>query len=326
MGLSPVLLDSQAVGTAAQWLANVPQGKYEALAAILTGTSAAAQALTEVNVGRVRLSETSRDLVNAEALHLRRVNSLKSGNQRRQFAVAGVTEYTLILPRGYYDNNVHRVLESDLAQLTITFGAGWATQIATANWKLYGLTRQTGQMRYNYKLTQIDLSIPGAGVTRQQIREENVVALYIERDPTVANIDSVRVEQDSEIAMSVVRFEDLNDISDALNATDSLSAPAVAADAAEGFENNSSNIAEVQLANPGDVGEFLSDDVLVEVTAAAAATLNTLSLIVASCDFSPTKLRETQFEERAVFQRKLARKNRLNRTRPLQALRIASEG
>lgn len=327
MLFNPKLLASEAVGTAAQWLADIPQGKYDAFALVLTGTSAAAQTATEADMGRIRLLEGGRELVSVDGTLMRTWDNLKGGETRRQFAAAGVTEWFCVIPRTWFDDNVHRVLESDLAQLSMTFGALWATHIATAVWKLYGMVRQTGEMRYNLKINQIDLNIPAGGTFKMPIRDENIVAIYLWKDGATigtasANVDNIQVVQDGEVAVNVVRSEDLFDMSDALNATDSLAT----ANTEGNTFNGTSLLAEMAFASPTELGEFLSDEVTFEVTTAAAMTDNKLPILVFSADFAPSKLKETQLLTKSVIQRKLVRKQNLNRTRPLAALRITSEG
>ncbi len=334
MALAPVLLASEAVNAAPTWLANIPAGKYEAFGCKLVGTASAAQTLAEVDIGRVRLTEQGRDLVNADYLFLRRIQTLKAGVSRVNLVVAAASQTNFVIPRGYYDDNIHTVIPGDNLQLLITFGAAWPTVFATgsATWRLYGFVRQTGQMRYNYKMLQqvIVTGAATAGTFTLKLTDENVCAIYVECETGVANF---RVLQDGETVVNVVDMDDLNDFSDTLNNTDSLAGGGLAAtsDADEGTTNNAprtgnSNIAEVQLANPGEVGEFLSDEVWAEASLTAALSGNGLDLLVCSADFSPNKLRQSQVDSASVFRRKMERKETQARTRPLQALRIAREG
>lgn len=327
MLFNPKLLESEAVGTAAQWLADIPQGKYDAFAVVLTGTEGAT-AIDETSLGRIRITEGGREIVSIDAKWMRTWNNLKGGNVRQVFTPSGAAEWLCVIPRAWFDDNVHRVLESDLAQLSMTFGSTWAARITTAVWKLYGMVRQTGEMRYNLKINQLDLNIPAAGTFKQPIRDENVIALYLTKDGTSAavntfssNVDNLQVVQDNETAVNVVRSEDLFDMSDAVNATDSIGAQN-----SEGIFNGESLLAEMAFASPTELGEFLSDEVTFEVTTAAAATGNKLPILVFSADFAPSKLKETQLLTKSVIQRKLVRKQNLNRTRPLAALRITAEG
>jgi hypothetical protein len=123
------------------------------------------------------------------------------------------------------------------------------------------------------------------------------------------------------VTASSPQNQDLAAISDLLSHSD---VPDTAtAITANGAQFNSS-AAKLAIAEPGEIGEFLSDDVVVEVTSVAATTFVFESLVV-SADFTPTKLRQSKVDSSSVVQRKIARKNTLGRGRPVQTLRIAAE-
>jgi hypothetical protein len=341
VALAPVLLASEAVNAATSWLAQVPAGRYEAFAAVLRGTANAAQtftpgvaASTGSDVGRIRLTEAGRDLVNVDAFLLHQILALKGGALRVQATTAGASQYSFMLPRGFYDDNCHQVIAGDNVQLSITFGANWPTVFGgagSATWRLYGLVRQTGEMVYNHRIIQQTVTASAAGTFTLKINDENLLAVYIANDTapaSITNIDTIRITVDGEVMVNVTAAEDLADISDMLNNTDSIVAVATAnpndgtTTSAPGTGNN--RVFEVQVANPGEVGEFLTDESYIETSVAAAIGGN-LNFVLYTADFSPNKLRQTQEDTKAIFARKLNRKQTLGRTRPIQAMRMTGE-
>ena len=315
MPIAPVLLAAESVGTSTNWLTPpIQPGTYEYFAVVLRGTHSGAPVIAETDFGRMRLSEASRDLVNVDGQRMRQVWGLYGGNQRQVFTASGAAEWMTIIPRGFLDDNVHRVLPGDNAQFNFNFVGNWAARIATATWRLYGLIAQTGKMRYALKIIQYDFNLP-AGTAPQNLTDENVIACYIERD---TDIDNSVIKQDQETASTFSQIEDLSDISDALRQTDSLATANT-----EAIANFNTAICAVEFARYGGVTEFLSDAVSLELNLGAA---DTISVVVYSADFSPNKLRQTMVESAATVQRKFRRKNTLGRTRPIETIKLEAEG
>jgi hypothetical protein len=322
--IAPVLLAADAVQGQATFLRDIPPGKYSDIVVRFSGDSLAANTFVIADLGRIRLTEAGRDLVNVDADNLRAINSLKGGASRLQAVAGGASAATLRIPRGYADNNVHQIIEADVVQVQMQFGPLFTTHFTAADVatiKVYGLVRETGEMAYNMLIHQID-NVYGAGVFTLPLRHENVIAIYLVT-PATPDLDRVRVVKDG-VEMANVQVgpaaqdNDLQSISDLFNQTD---APVDAA--AYPFVVDS-GVSEISLAEPGEIGEFLSDDVVVEFSTSPAATY-TQECVVFSADFTPTKLRQTKVETAAVVQRKISRKNTLGRGRPVQTLRIAAE-
>lgn len=318
--LAPVLLAADAVQGQATFLRDIPPGKYSDLVIRLSGDAQAAQTFAIGDLGRLRLTEAGRDIVNVDCDNLRLQNTIKGGNSRVQATAGAASAATLRIPRGYYDNNVHQIIEADVVQVQMQFGANFTTVFQagdTATIKVYGLVRETGEMAYNMLIHQIDQTY-GTGTFQLPLRHENVIALYV---IDAAALNRVRVVKDGIEIANVqqgpnAQDNDLESISDLFNQTDTPVGAAAIPIVVD------SGIMEVSLAEPGEIGEFLSDDVAIEYTTNAGATIETL---VFSADFTPTKLRQTKVETAAVVQRKVARKNQLGRGRPVQTLRIAAE-
>ena len=313
--IMPVLLDSDTAG--AQFLGDIKPGKYSYLGIVIDGTAAAADALVETEIGRIRVSEQGRDVVNIEAENMLAINRLEGGNARLDNAPGGDAEVAILIPRGYDDANVHLVTESDLAKVQINHDAAFVTAMSTgagvATIELYGLQVETGEMNYLLKIIQLDELIAVSATQKIKITEENVFALYIENN---VDWDRYRVLRDGEEAVNCTRLAATH-FGDMLNPTDSL------ADAAsQGDGDIVSILTPLRLANPGQIGEFLSDNIQLEVTSNAA---DTFRVIVMSADFAPEKLRQTKVETASIMERKLARKEKLGRSRPIQALRVQGE-
>lgn len=245
------------------------------------------------------------------------INRLEGGNARLDNAPGGDAEVAILIPRGYDDANVHLVTESDLAKVQINHDAAFVTAMSTgagvATIELYGLQVETGEMNYLLKIIQLDELIAVSATQKIKITEENVFALYIENN---VDWDRYRVLRDGEEAVNCTRLAATH-FGDMLNPTDSL------ADAAsQGDGDIVSILTPLRLANPGQIGEFLSDNIQLEVTSNAA---DTFRVIVMSADFAPEKLRQTKVETASIMERKLARKEKLGRSRPIQALRVQGE-
>ena len=326
MALAPVLLGSDSVAGQSSFLRDIPPGKYEGIVIRFSGDALAGQTFAVTDLGRIRLTEAGRDIVAADADNLRFMNMLNGGHSRAQAVAGSFSAATVLLPRGFGDNNVHQIIEADVAQIVIQMGANFTTKFTgadAAQFKVYGLVRETGEMAYNMLIHQIDQNL-STGVFTLPLRHENVIAIY----PVInANLSRIRVVKDGEEMVNVqqgplAQDNDLVAISDLLNQTDAPDTAAAFAAAGLGPFTTDSSIAELAIAEPGEIGEFLSDDVVVEFTMGGAQVQE---ILVLSADFTPTKLRQTKVETASVVQRKVARKNTLGRGRPVQTLRIASE-
>lgn len=323
MALAPVLLAADSVGGQTSFLRDIAPGRYEAFYLKMSGVAGATLQLTEAEFGRVRLLEAGRELAAVDYDVLAELNRLKGGNLRVTNGAGGTHEFPCVIPRNYYDNNVHQIIEADVVQIAIQYGSAFPTDIPTTGvQKVYGLTRETGEMSYNLLLTQID-QVYGTGTFTLPLRHENVLAIYPFMPTTENDLRRVRVVKDGVEAVNIQtgsgtagRDQDLWEISDILNPGTS----------AQPSSNNAeeSNVCEIQIAEPGEIGEFLSDDVVVEFTTAPSTTY-TQRAVILSADFTPTKLRQTKVETAAIVQRKISRKNTLGRGRPVQTLRIAAE-
>lgn len=326
MGVSPLLLAADTVSGQSSFLRDIPPGKYSDIFVRFSGDAAAAQTFAIADIGRIRLTEAGRDLVAADADNLRLSNMYDGGSSRIQATAAGASAATVRIPRAYGDTNVHQIIEADVAQMSIQFGAAFTTKFTAtdpAQIKIYGNVRETGEMTYNLLITQIDQTY-GSGTFTLPLRHENVVALYVVLN---AELDRVRVVKDGEEMANVqqgpnAQDNDLVSISDLMGVTDAPDA--VTAFVAATGANADSTMAKITTAEPGEIGEYLSDDIVVEYTMSPAAT-QVQEMLVVSCDFTPTKLRQTKLEATSVLQRKIARKNTLGRGRPVQTLRLASE-
>lgn len=326
MALAPQLLAADSVSGQSTFLKDIPPGKYSDIVVRFSGDAAAAQTFAAADLGRIRLIEAGRDLVAADADNLRLLNMYQGGSSRIQATAAAASAMSVRLPRGFGDGNVHQVIEADVVQVAIQMGANFTTKFTAADpaqIKVYGLVRETGEMTYNFLLTQMEQTY-GSGTFTYPIRNENVIAIY----PIITgDLDRLRVVKDGQEMANVqqgpnAQDNDLVSISDLFGVTDAPDA--VTAFAAATGANADSTIAAIEIAEAGNITEYLSDDVVLEWTVSPGATF-VQEFLVASADFTPTKLRQTKVEQAATFQRKVARKNNLGRGRPIQAIRIAGE-
>jgi len=322
-------LAADTVSGQSSFLRDISPGKYEGIIVRFSGDALAANTFVITDLGRIRLTEAGRDIVAADADNLRFMNTLYGGNSRMIATAGSFSSATILMPRGFGDNNVHQIIESDQAQVQIQFGAAFTTHFTgadAAQIKIYGLVRETGEMTYNLLIHQIDQTY-GAGTFTLPLRHENVLAIYPVLSDDLARLRVVKdgvevVNVQHGITASAPQNQDLAAISDLLSHSDVPDTANAAPAVLTGFAFNSS-MARLEIAEPGEIGEFLSDDVTIETTWVGAATV--FEMLVASADFTPTKLRQSKVESSSVVQRKIARKNTLGRGRPVQTLRIAAE-
>lgn len=302
--LAPVLLASASVAGQAQFLRDIPPGMFEAFYLHLSGDAAAGESLVPSEFGRVRLHQEGRPIVNVDFDNLRTINNLQMGLAIDTATAGGANELGVVIPRGFLDGNVQRIIEADNVQVEIEYGATFTTVFTSsdsATQKVYGLVRETGQMAYNLQIHQQDHTY-GSGVFELPIRTENVCAIYVVKG-TAGDLDRVRAVKDGREFCNIATV-DFQELSDIVNRHEQTTA---------------SGMMEIAIAEPGAITDMLSDDVVLEFTTSPAAPY-TQETIVFSADFDPVKLRLTKQESAAVLQRKLARKNTLGRGRPVQAV------
>lgn len=313
----PVLIGSESVAGQSSFLKDIRPGKYSAFYLKFSGDAAAATTFAVADAGRTELLQAGRPLISADSSQLRQLGQLIGGNLRFQAVAAGVSEMPWVLPRNYGDDNVHQVNVGDQVQVKITYGPSFSTTFTGADaavQKVYGLVRETGLMAYNLMIHQIDKTY-GTGVFKEPINAENVLAIYIVNS---TDLDRVRIEKDGLEVTNIVMtgaaatkendFQEISDWERGQEAATDAVATAV-----------TSPLSEATLAYPGQIGEFLSDNVAIEFSMSPAATA-TQSMLVVSADFTDVKLRQTKAEDASVIQRKVSRKVQFGRRRPVTVL------
>lgn len=315
--LAPVLLDSESVGGVTSFLGDVRPGKYKYFGLYFEGTSAA---LVDADFGRIRVTERGRDSVNISAINLRRFMSLVFPGYTHQLfpAMAGTSRMMHLIPRGWRDENCQQVIETDMIQVAVNFGANWTTAVSAGVMELYGLLSDSGKQIYNLRINQIDRNIAANAVEPIAIRDENVIAVYL-TDPAV-DPTRIRILRDSQTVVDV-DYEAARIFSDTLNHTESQTAAAATETPGTVF----SQITEFAFCDPGEVNEFLSDSLTVEASAGGGGATN-YEVVVFSADFTKSKLRQTMTESDAAYARRLARKKEYGRTRPIETLEVLATG
>jgi len=317
--IMPVLLDSDSAdGTS--FLADLSPGKYAYFGLNVAATVAAAEALVLTEMGRLRISEQGRDLVNIDVDTMASINQRERGNGFFTSTAGAAGGAIILIPRKYgKDNNAHLVTEQDLLQLSMQHQAAYDTAIDGGTIEVYGLLSETGEHFYNLKILQHSEAVAASAVETMRITEENVLGIYFSRTNPATDALRIRVMRDGqEVANGALQA--LSGFSDLLGQTDSLSSAAAAGDGTSATHHSQTAI---MFANEGEIGEFLSDDIKVEITEDSTGATEEITVLAA--DFSPAKLRQSKVETASIVERKIARKNKLNRSRPIQSLRIAAE-
>lgn len=322
----PVLIGSDSVSGQTSFLKDIRPGKYTAFYVKFSGDAAAAQTFAVADLGRCELLQAGRPLVSVDADNMISIGQLLGGNLRTVAAAAGVSQQPLVIPRYWGDDNIHQVNVGDQLQVKFTFGANFTTKFTGADlavMKVYGLVRETGQMAYNLLIQQID-KVYGPGTFREPLQTENVLAIYIVVPGTATDLDRVRVEKDGyEVCNVATSGPAVNAENDLQEISDWERGQEAATDAVATTAN--SPVAEITVAYPGQIGEFLSDNVSIEFTTSPAATY-TQEMVVFSADFTDVKLRQTKAEDAAIVQRKISRKVQFGRRRPVTVLEELTGG
>jgi len=322
----PILIGSESVAGQSQFLKDVRAGKYEGFFLKLSGDALAAQTLAVTGFGRVKLLAAGTEVVTVDYDNQRVINQIWGGEMRVVAVAGGNHQFPVYIPRGWKDDNVHQVNSQDQVQIQIDYGAtftGVFTGADVAIQRIYGLWRDTGKMAYNLRIKQIN-KVYGSGVFMEDLNTENVLGVYVVASGN--DLDRVRVLKDGieclnahigDTAAVALADEDWLEISDNLNkvyaGTDAVATTA------------SSAIAEADIAKPGQIGEFLSDEIQVEFSTSPATTY-TQELVVYHADFTDSKLQQTKAEEAAIVQRKISRKVQFGKTRPVRTLEELGRG
>lgn len=315
---TPVLLASESVAGQTSFLKDIRPGKYAAFFLKLSGDSLAATQLTPAGFGRVEILQAGTPIVSVDYDNMRDVDQLKLGNVKTENVLGGLHEFPLLIPRGYWDSNVHQVNLGDQLQCRINYGAGFTgvfTGADVAVQKVYGVVREIGEMAYNLNIHQVDHNF-STGTFEETYNFENVMAIYVIQNASPPGLRRIQVLKDDRELTNVAfgtgvaeAEEDLQELSSILSGRE----------AATDFVLTSETplIAEIDVAQPGNVGEWLSDRITVRYTTGAAYTQE---VVFFHGDFTDTKLRQTKAETASEVQRKVARKQQHGRTRPVRVV------
>lgn len=303
------LLASATIG-GSSFVEPIPSDLYEAYVVAITGTSAVGQELFAQDIGTVRVLINGNDVINADYQDLLEFSRLHGGSvQAFSAGTNDVFEHYLVIPRGFRDGNVEQIVDRDRAQFTINYGPNVSTKVLSGTVELYGITRKTGTQLYYLKLLNINDTIGGATTKPIVYREENVIAIYPRLTVRNANTDEttltrIQCEVDGKevcnVAREALRFASYNRRNN---------------DAGE-----TTKLGEILIADDGNIGEYLSDDVTLRVVTSGALTFDSL---VAAADFDPPKQRATAELSGEVIDMALRRKKKDGKTRPIQVVESA---
>lgn len=291
------------------FLGSIPADTYEGYQLYISGTNNAANDLDPQDIGTVRLLINGIDYVNVNYQELLEFNRLMGGMARDSSTTGAAFEHSLIIPRGFFDSNVELIDDIDLAQLSIQWGPNVSTKVASGTVELYGMTRKTGTQMYNLKMIGVQESIGGAGTFPVIFREENIIAIYprlTARASATAetNLTRIRAEVDGRENCNIVR-EALRYQSYNRRRNDS---------------SEVTKVGEILFAEQANIGEYLTDSVKLDVTAAAAITFDTM---VVAADFNPAKQKTSAARSGEVLDQAIRRKMSGNKTRPVAVLESA---
>jgi len=279
---------------------------YEDLMLRISGTQAAGQFASIGEIGRVRYKEHGAPVVDCDFDMLHFANEVLGGDAEisgtTPEANGGVFNYSVVIPRGYRDGNVHLITQADEPSFQLDYYANAVAHIASATVQLSGRPREAGTQKYRLKITQRDFVYGGSQTPVEQIYEENVLALFFDRSgagpnqavtkanyPVSANWSELTVKKDGKII-----------------ADDTIGALQAASNYDNRIESSYTRLFEVRCVDPAvDFTEALSDriEVLPRITGAM-----TVRCLILSADFTDDKYDTTVGGSAQVLRQKLDRK------------------
>lgn len=181
----------------------LPPGKYQFLLFRFEGTADTGQTFDPSDVGTLRIDD-GRPLIFTSWDFLDDLAQAKYGIFERTAAAGAAFDWFIPVPLTWFtdDTSIYRVANNDNVRVQINLGSNFATMIGTNTMTMtvFGV-EHSGVQPYRLKIIQQDLDIIN-GSMRHPLREENVLAVYMENN---TNITRVRYFQDGQLVYDAAR-------------------------------------------------------------------------------------------------------------------------
>ena len=275
----------------------IPAGNYKEFVLHYSGTNGAT-AVAAADLGTARLTFRGRQIQFVSIDRLQAINNLKGGAILFSSTASGALDAVAFLPQAVPGDllNVLHVDNSDNVYLELNFSTAGGL-VASGTVSIYGVERD-GVQKYFNMLNNYDVTL-GSGIYRERMPFENIYEIFIENDSA---LDRLHI------------FKDGSTVADAAK---------TALQALTNFENfietysSSLSYIDLELAKTKQLDESLSDDVSVEYSTSASATLNN---VVNSIDFAPQQMITSEVSRSSIVNQRLQRKTVSGKTRPARVI------
>lgn len=263
----------------------VPAGQYGALMIRASGTNDTGDDTVAADMGIVTARWGGRSWVQIKFDQLQFVNDVLGGFVEGTSTTAGAFAFSAMLTSSYSgDGNIYDIHESDNVFIQVNLSGIDADQLS-GTLELIGLPRE-GHMMYLPEILGQTPSIAANGVLPVNIPMNNITHLFIAAQTNVARVGIyVDGREHTEIAQAAMQ---------------------AASNMLFRKEATYSSMSAIAIAPSGKMGEALSDDVVVRITATGSAA--TPDLITVGLNFTPDLLSRSRSINRAVVAERLNRK------------------
>lgn len=286
---------------------------YSALMFRITGTNDAT-GFTLAQIGRLVLRIRNTTYVDIDFACMAALDNIAGGiAEATNLGVnAGVYAASVLIPRGYFDDNVEFVTPADTAEFAIQFNTNVSGHTASGFLAELYAVEEHGLQSYNLMIKQQELNVAGAGnIPDQVITVENITAMYI--TDIVASVFTL-----ASSTISRMRFT----VGNLFGGEFSTGAILAKTNLINRIETAQSLMAEVFAAKVGDISSKLEDTAQVVFTTTGASRPQTITMGVS---FNPNKLSETAGVTSARLQSKLSSKENSGKRRTAETVRSITQ-
>jgi hypothetical protein len=276
-------------------------GQYAGFMVRIAGLTAAGAAPTLANFGTLGVRYKRGRIFSTTLSAAQEMDTLDFGLVESAIGAAGGNPITIsaIIPASRVgDGNIFQVGDNDGYELTLDLNGIAAANVASGTVTAFGIPAQ-GVQKYIPQVFSTVPSIPASGFQNLNLKYENVSALYLF---TLTNLDLITVIRDGQVLVdaSVAEMLALSNMDNRIEAAHTTGL-------------------KIDLNRSGALGEQLSDDLIVKLTATAGGAA-TPELIVISHDFTPDDLQRSASSVTATVNNALQRKVNAGLTRPVKVV------
>lgn len=173
----------------------ISPAKYGGFLIRYSGTNAAAQTTTLLNMGNVILNVLNNDKVNTDVEFLSLANNLYYGSVEASSVSGGAFAFSVFVPSGaWFDPlNVYSLTKEMQATFKLDFPALTSALVASGNVQISGILIN-GIQRYWHNIGNFNVVAQGAGQISNTLAKANIIELYL-KNPS-ALISNLQLSKD----------------------------------------------------------------------------------------------------------------------------------